>query len=143
MPESSQSFDIRVTYSPYKNRLDAINIPGLTGCEGLARVIAKAGPLLCVFGHYHYSWGIEKVPWQEGHPELDDLPKAEEQQEFDFSGNGPLGSIAPGKETIFVNVAWMTMQKTTIVKRSPPFAIVLASKVAPNGYAVASRHQCS
>jgi hypothetical protein len=70
---------------------------------------------------------------------LDGSPKAEEQQEFDFSGSGPLGSIAPGKEAIFVNAAWMTMQKTAVERRNPPFVIILEPQELPKDYAIASR----
>ena len=52
-PNTSEAFDIWVMYSPPRHRLDAINVPGLTGCVEHVRVIAKARPLMCVFGNYH------------------------------------------------------------------------------------------
>jgi hypothetical protein len=127
-PQSSKSLDIWVTHGPPKDRLDAINIPGLIGCEVLARAIAKARPLLCVFGHYHYSWGIERVRWQSNRDEVAEahsLLKSEMPNEYDFTNSGFLGPIQPHKETLFVNAAWMTMEKTAIVHRNPPFVLKL------------------
>jgi hypothetical protein len=127
-PQSSESLDIWVTHSPPKDRLDAINIPPLTGCAVLAEAIAKARPLLCVFGHYHYSWGLERVLWHSDRDEVagaQELSRSEGKTSFDFSGNGSDGSIKQGDQTIFVNAAWMTMQKRAVQKRNSPFVVSL------------------
>jgi hypothetical protein len=127
-PETSDSFDIWVTHSPPKDRLDAINVPPLTGCEVLAKAIAKARPLLSVFGHYHYSWGLERVTWQLDCNEVADaheLSKSEGKTSFDFSENGSDAPIKLGEQTIFVNAAWMTMKKRADPKRNSPFVVSL------------------
>jgi hypothetical protein len=127
-PQSSEQLAIWVTHSPPKDRLDAINVPPLIGCTVLAKAIAKARPLLCVFGHYHYSWGLERVLWHSDRDEVaeaQELSKLEEKTSFDFSRDGSDGPIIQGEQTIFVNAAWMTMQKRAIQKRNTPFVVTL------------------
>jgi hypothetical protein len=128
-PQSSQPLDIWVTHSPPKGRLDAIDVPPLTGCEVLVRSIAKARPLLCVFGHYHSSWGLERVTWQadgDEVAEVHELSKPEGQNEYDFTEYGSSSSpVRHGAETIFVNAAWMTMEKRAVPKRNSPFVVKL------------------
>lgn len=138
-PGSDDPVDIWVMHSPPKGRLDAINVPGLVGCAEQVEKIAKARPLLCVFGHYHYSWGMERVRWigeRSQDVEVQCLAKSKERQEaegenipiqrdFDFSGHGSEAKLEVGQETIFVNAAWMTMKKAIIETRNPPFVITL------------------
>jgi len=61
---------IFLTHSPPLGRLDIVPVPGapvtLTGCSVLLSKIAAARPRLCVFGHYHYSWGVERLRWKDG-----------------------------------------------------------------------------
>jgi hypothetical protein len=127
-PSVSGACDIWAMHSPPRHRLDAINVPGLTGCVEQARVIAKARPLICVFGHYHYSWGLEKVQWK---ARSDDVAKAQilsevgQDSSFDFTESGPYGGVRPREETIFVNAAWMTMKKAAVPQRNMPFVVIL------------------
>ena len=58
-----QPVDIWLMHSPPFGRLDRVPVAGLTGCSVQAEKIAAARPRLCVFGHYHYSWGVERVHW--------------------------------------------------------------------------------
>ncbi len=120
-------------HSPPKGRLDYIPLPPLPGCTVQARKIAEGRPLLCVFGHYHYSWGVERVRWRQGQNEADKALKLpfNENQLFDFTeeavGGGWENAMkrGPGNETIFVNASWMTMDKGKVERRNPPFVIVL------------------
>ena len=114
-------------HSPPKGRLDFIPLPPLTGCAVQAQKIAEARPLLCFFGHYHYSWGVERVQWRGDGNEVDEAEKLqfEERQEFDFSTGGVDQAIKRGKETVFVNAGWMTMEKRKVKRRNPPFVITL------------------
>ena len=43
------------------SRLDQIHIAGLIGCEAQRKKVAAARPLVCIFGHYHCGYGVEKV----------------------------------------------------------------------------------
>jgi hypothetical protein len=91
-------------------------------------MIAKARPLMCVFGHYHYSWGLEKVQWQATSDDVANariLSEVGRDSSFDFSETGPYGGVRRGEETLFVNAAWMTMKKTAVPQRNMPFAIRL------------------
>jgi hypothetical protein len=49
-----------------KGRLDQIPIPGLMGCEVQRQKVAAVKPLICVFGHFHVSYGVERVVWGNG-----------------------------------------------------------------------------
>jgi hypothetical protein len=126
-PSRGDGIDIWAMHSPPKGRLDIIPLPPLTGCAVQARKIAEARPLLCVFGHYHYSWGVERVRWRGDGDEVDEAEKwqSEERREFDFSEGGVDRAIERGKETIFVNAGWMTMEKRKVERRNPPFVITL------------------
>jgi len=44
---------------------------------------------------------------------------------FDFSGDGAEGKLKTKEETIYVNVAWMTLRKTSIEDRSMPIIVTL------------------
>ena len=127
-PSVSGAFDIWAMHSPPRHRLDAINVPGLTGCVEQARAVAKARPLLCVFGHYHYSWGLEKVQWQSTSDDVASariLSEVGRESIFDFTETGPYGGVTRGQETIFVNAAWMTMKKSAVLQRNMPFVVIL------------------
>lgn len=139
---------IWLCHSPPMGRLDRVPVPGLTGCAVMAAKVAEARPLLCVFGHYHYSWGVERVVWGgEGGTEavvgppmaanVTCLAMSKERQEaekieapmktaFDFTGNGEEKRLEVGKETVFVNAGWMTMKKSQWEYRNPPFVVTLA-----------------
>lgn len=82
--------------------------------------------MLCVFGHYHCSRGIERVRWRDDSDEIDQAQRlqCEDRQEFDFSENDN-GPLEARKETVFVNAGWMTMEKRKVEKRNPPFVITL------------------
>lgn len=127
-PQKSESFDIWVTHSPPKGRLDKINVPGLIDCEVLAKAIAQARPLLFVFGHYHYSWGIERVSWESDRDEVAkarNLTQVGMRNEFHFYERGSSWPITRGSETVFVNAAWMTMEKRAVPVRNDPFVVKL------------------
>jgi hypothetical protein len=53
------------------------------------------------------------------------LEAEEERTVFDFSGQDNLVPLEGGRETIFVNAAWMTMKKRAVKDRNYPFQIVL------------------
>ncbi|OQU98472.1 hypothetical protein CLAIMM_04257 [Cladophialophora immunda] len=139
-PDRGRAVNLWVMHSPPKDRLDAINIPGLSGCAAELGKIAGARPMLCVFGHYHFSWGVERVRWNDenGVAEAElfamskerrqasgDRERHEEHTVFDFSGQGVLAPLDEGEETVFVNAAWMTMKKRAVTDRNPPFQILL------------------
>jgi hypothetical protein len=126
-PSRSDGIDIWAMHSPPKGRLDFIPLPPLTGCAVQAQKIAEARPLLCVFGHYHYSWGVERVRWRGDCDEVDEAEKLqfEERQEFDFSEGGVDRAIERGKETIFVNAGWMIMEKRKVERRNSLFVTTL------------------
>ena len=105
-------------HSPPKDRLDAIPVPPLTGCAVQAAKIAHAKPKLCVFGHYHSSYGVEKVRWRNGSDEVDSVEVLAERR-LSFRD----GELGRGKYTLFVNAAWMTMEKGKTEKRNQPRVI--------------------
>lgn len=142
-PARQEGVNLWIMHSPPVDRLDAINVPGgLIGCVAQYERIAAARPLLCVFGHYHFSWGVERVRWEEDNNRvaganlltLSEERKGEQnlggpptKSTFSFTGSKP-GSLPPlevGKETLFVNAAWMTMKKRTVEKRNLPIVIEL------------------
>lgn len=65
-PRRDDGVLIWVTHTPPLGRLDRTKVEGLSGCRALARNIEEARPRLCVFGHFHYGWGAERVVWAEG-----------------------------------------------------------------------------
>ncbi|KAK6496959.1 hypothetical protein TWF481_001939 [Arthrobotrys musiformis] len=138
-PTKEDAAHIWVMHSPPLNRLDSINQKykylGLTGCAVQANKIAAAKPLLCVFGHYHFSRGVERVKWEEngdGIEKSEILSMSAERRlgegragpasisEFDFS------DLDVGRETIFVNAAWKTMDKTPGAATNDPIVITLS-----------------
>ena len=139
-PRASEGVQIWAMHGPPRHRLDVTNVPRLTGCVAQAEKIASAKPVLCVFGHFHYSWGVERVSWQGqgdavARAEFMTLSKERKEEEnldgpetcfaFDFSGNGDCEKI-DAEETVFVNAAWMTMKKRHVTERNHPIAITLA-----------------
>lgn len=132
-------------HSPPFHRLDDINDvykkQGLTGCKVQAEAIAKAKPLLALFGHYHFSWGIEMVTWNSNSSQSNTIKETKlltaskerrmernwaqplEKSDWNFSA-GEAGVIEPGQQTLFVNAAWKVMDKTSN-DRNMPFAITL------------------
>jgi len=139
-PGADDGVQIWVTHGPPRHRLDNANVPGFIGCPVQARKVAESKPLLCVFGHFHYNWGVERVRWNgEEFGETEVLTFSEEKKRmeglngpltprnaFDFSGSvEELGKAEQGKETIFVNAAWMTTRKRQIEERNRPIAITV------------------
>jgi hypothetical protein len=137
-PTGADAVPIWVTHSPPLDRLDMANVAGFTGCGVLAQKIAAAKPRLCVFGHFHYSWGVERVKWlKEGHgiAEAQILSLSEERKKgeglkgpetktkFDFSDGGVDGKLTAGEETVYVNAGWMTWNKRKTEVRNTPIVV--------------------
>ena len=98
------------------------------GCEVQRRKVAKARPLVCVFGHFHCSYGVEKVVWRDdAGVDEDDDGVQESRILTDERTGGPYDftDLKPGKETVFINAAWMTMEKGKVEKRNKPIVIDL------------------
>ena len=96
------------------------------GCEAQRKKVAAARPLVCVFGHYHCSYGVEKVVWQD----FDDATKCDQIEKSEIltdESGGPYDftGLKRGKETVFINAAWMTMEKGKVQKRNKPIVIDL------------------
>jgi hypothetical protein len=121
--------ELWVSHGPPKGRLDWIHLPGLIGCEVQRRKVVKAWPHACVFGHFHCSYGVEKVVWMDNDNSADvgDDGVLESQILTDESTGGPYDftNLKPGKETVFINAAWMTMEKGKVEKRNKPIVIDL------------------
>jgi hypothetical protein len=127
-PETSRGpLELWLSHGAPKGRLDQIHIPGLMGCEAQRRKVAAARPLVCVFGHYHCSYGVEKVIWRDGADAHDGDGVKESQMLTDENAEGPYDftNLKPGKETVFINAAWMTMEKGKVKKRNKPIVIEL------------------
>ena len=131
---------IWVTHSPPLHRLDWADATKQRGCPVEAGRIAASKPALCVFGHLHYSWGVERVRWASEGDGIDSaqiltLSKERRYEQgiegfetrslFDFSPDGSERNLDRGKETIFVNAAWMTTKKTKVQERNMPHVMVL------------------
>lgn len=119
-------------HGPPKDRLDFIDIPeypGLQGCVAQALRIAEAKPLLCVFGHYHVSNGVERVRWKSDGNEIEEAKKVTKPRngsaEYDFSSNGADGVLNPGHETVFVNAAWLPGRDKKVEGRNIPAVIIV------------------
>jgi hypothetical protein len=140
-PKVSDGVQIWAMHGPPRHRLDLTNVPGLTGCVAQAEKIAIAKPMLCVFGHFHYSWGVERVKWEGeddevAHVDLMTVSRERREEEnrdgpetqsaFDFSGSGDYQKLVAGEETVFVNAAWTTMKKWQVEERNSPIVITLA-----------------
>jgi hypothetical protein len=128
-PETSQGpINLWVSHGPPKGQLDSVGLPPfnlyLKGCEAQRRKIATAKPLVCVFGHYHCSYGVEKVTWRDGEDvkvgnEVATSKMVKEGKVHDFT------DLKPGKETVFINAAWMTGLGTYTKRRNKPIAFDL------------------
>jgi len=120
--------DLWVTHGPPKDRLAVVGPFPFTlylkGCEVQRQKVAAAKPLVCIFGHFHYSYGIERVTWREG-PDV--KPGDEVAQSTKVTGEGvhDFTGLKPGKETVFINTAWMTGLMTLTKKRNKPVAFDL------------------
>lgn len=140
-PTEADGVHIWVMHSPPLHRLDDINDVykdlGLRGCGVQARRIASAKPLLAIFGHYHFSWGLERVTWlRRGNgPESTRLLTISEERkvarglpipvawnEWDFTQSRTDTDLEVGTHTLFLNAAWKTMDKTS-TKHNKPFKI--------------------
>jgi hypothetical protein len=119
--------EIWVSHGAPRGRLDKINLPGLMGCEAQRRKVAAAKPLLCVFGHFHASYGVEKVVWRDGVVGEADEGVLEREMLTDETGDGlyDLSSVTMGRESIFINAAWMTGQKRLTEERNRPVIVEL------------------
>ena len=129
-PGRDDGVNIWVMHGPPKDRLDwaGSNKEPLQGCVAQAQKIAESKPLLCVFGHFHASYGVELVTWKENADEVEDvkvLTKVEEESKYDFSGDGQHAELQAGKQTLFVNAAWMTGRKDQVPERNSPVTITL------------------
>jgi hypothetical protein len=139
-PTASDDIQIWVMHSPPKDRLDLSFGPRMMGCVVEARNIASAKPLLCVFGHFHESWGVERVQWDKGTEKIANsniLTMSKERKEafeltgpefcsdFDFSGFGEHPKLLAKNETLFVNAAWMTTKKRKVQDRNQPISVTL------------------
>lgn len=67
------------------------------------------------------TWQLDRDEVGEAH----ELSKSEGRNEFDFSRKGLEAPIIHRDQTIFVNAAWMTMQKRAVPKRNSPFVVSL------------------
>jgi hypothetical protein len=123
---SNSSVPIWVTHGGPHGRLDWIPIPPLRGCEVQANAVARARPVLAVFGHFHISHGAEIVTWAKGTEEIEKaepLVKNGEATRLDFTT--PDKIFQRGEKTIFVNAAWMTLKKTQTDERYQPIVLDL------------------
>jgi hypothetical protein len=114
------SVPIWVTHGPPLGRLDWIPLPPLTGCAVEAEAVAKAKPVLVVFGHYHISHGAEVVAWERGSTrvaEVTQLARDGQACRLDFTADHM--RFERGERTIFVNAAWMTMDKKKALRYQP------------------------
>ena len=128
VPTSADVAPIWVMHGPPKGRLDWIDLEGLEGCVAQAHAISISRPLLCVFGHYHVSNGVERVEWCPDRDEVANaklLPRPISAPEFDFSGDCSESELIPGRDTVFVNAAWMTGRKREVAERNDPCVITL------------------
>lgn len=124
---SHQPIDIWLTHGAPRGRLDKIPISGLMGCEAQRQKVVAARPLVCVFGHYHVSYGVERVVWRHGAMGLDDdgIEKAVIVTDNGVDGVYDLTDLKSGEETVFINAAWMTGEKRLTDKRNRPIVIDL------------------
>ncbi|KAK3385623.1 Metallo-dependent phosphatase-like protein [Podospora didyma] len=126
---ATSSVPIWVNHGPPLGRLDWIPIPPLTGCAVQAQAIARARPVLTVFGHYHISHGVEVVTWDEAGPDgkatekVETLVKDGAPAHLDFTT--PELRFERGEKTIFVNAAWMTLAKPRTEERYQPVVLDL------------------
>jgi hypothetical protein len=122
----SAPVEVWLTHGPPKGHLDRLEPKWahLRGCEEQGKKVNAAKPMICVFGHYHFSYGVEKVTWKEDVAGDGDeivestvLTDTTPHKVYDFSG------LQKGRETVFINAAWMTDEKRRTEKRNPPIVI--------------------
>jgi hypothetical protein len=141
-PKKADGVHIWTMHGPPLHRLDDINEvykkQGLMGCKVQADKLAAERPMLAIFGHYHFSWGLERVRWDgKGGTTVSSIMTMSkerrvaqnrsqplEESEWDFSGRAGERAIDVGKETVFVNAAWKVMDKNS-TDRNMPFVITL------------------
>ena len=83
--------------------------------------------MVCVSGHYHCNYGVEKVIWYDEADKLannlDDVKESvidkTSDAQYDFT------NLKTRKQTVFINAAWMTMDKREVEKRNKPIIINL------------------
>jgi hypothetical protein len=138
-PSRPDGIPIWVMHGPPLGRLDASSVRGLKGCAAQLHKIAEARPKLCVFGHFHFSHGVERVKWTEngGISKAEILVMGNERRraegggppknelELDFSGDGSFEKLESGNETLFVNAAWMTDNKKSEERNLPVMVVNL------------------
>ncbi|KEY63905.1 hypothetical protein S7711_10215 [Stachybotrys chartarum IBT 7711] len=129
-PVVGTAASIWVTHGGPLGHLDWIPIPSLRGCEIQAQAVAKARPVLAVFGHFHISHGVELVTWKqegEGEEKTEVLVKDGSPCLLDFMQEDR--RFRKGEKTIFVNAAWMTLDKTQTENRYQPVVLDLPASV--------------
>ncbi|KAG9254533.1 Metallo-dependent phosphatase-like protein [Emericellopsis atlantica] len=128
--DPSSSCALWITHGGPLGHLDWIPIPPLRGCEVQARAVARARPVLAVFGHFHSSHGVEVVTWKPGVDEAartDSLVKDGAPCLLDFTTGD--ARFDRGEKTIFVNAAWMTLKKRQTEERYQPVVLDLPSRL--------------
>jgi hypothetical protein len=79
---------------------------------------------MCVFGHYHVSYGVERAVWRNG-MDSDMITKSTIMTGHDVGGIYDFTDMIPGEESVFVNAAWMSGEKRLIEKMNRPVVIDL------------------
>jgi len=116
-PRKDDDVPIWIMHGGPKGRLDKIHLPGLEGCPVELEKILQARPKLVVFGHYHMSYGVERVRFDDNDEILEVQTLGNPEAKYDFS------DLEKGKETVFVNVAWMTGKKREVPERNKPVVL--------------------
>jgi hypothetical protein len=137
-PSRSDEIPIWVMHGPPLGRLDLSRATWLIGCAVQAEKVEAARPMLCVFGHLHYSHGVERVQWNEdgGVSKAEILVMSAERRaerggppriehELDFTGDGAFDRLKKGSETVFVNAAWKTDSKDKDERNRPVIFVTL------------------
>jgi hypothetical protein len=97
------------------------------GCEIQRQKVKAAKPLICIFGHYHVSYGVERVVWRSDNIGVDDdgFSKATIVTDDAVDGVYDFTDLKRGEESVFVNAAWMTGEKRLTEKRNRPIVFDL------------------
>ena len=119
-PKREDGVAIWVCHSPPKGILDAVPVEGLTGCEVMLRKAREGRPAVCVFGHYHSSYGRRLERWGGEGQEVEIELEVKEGGAIDLTEDEELRG---GDMTLFLNAAWMTMQKTKVEGRNRPWLV--------------------
>jgi hypothetical protein len=93
------------------------------GCEVQRQKVAAVKPLICVFGHFHVSYGVERVVWGNGAD--DGISNATIVTDDGVDGVYDFTDLKPGEQSVFINAAWMTGEKRSTDKRNRPVVIHL------------------